>query len=131
MSSNAKTDISLKLAHKLLVLHVQNLTSSINYKVNFTSNDSLTDTEFWIVAEYPTSSTNVQRITKTTQSSLLGSGTTHTTNTEAWNTTLTNRYEDTVTIPALAGVNNAIVNIYVVLAKPSIDVYVDPAVVIS
>lgn len=132
IESNARTDLYRQLKVKIASIPAQDLTSQKEYKINFSSNTTLTDTSFWIELSVPQSSTYYARgITYDSRNSdFLAIGTTHTTNSESWTGGGTSTYEDSVIIPAIAGVDNAMIDVYAYLIIPSIDVWVDPAVVL-
>jgi len=131
--------VSNPLRHKLIELPAQDLTSNKTYTAQFTSNAALDSAGFWLEIVRPdatdmvlgvTSSTNTTRATNilsTTETDY----TDDTGNTAGWASPKTYIYSDSITVSGMTGVDNGTVEIYVSLALPSVDVFVDPAVVIT
>ncbi len=68
----------------------------------------------------------------TSADNILSDGVEHDTNTESWSgLTPANQYEESITVSAMAGVDNANVEIWVNLALPNVDVWVCPEVEFS
>jgi hypothetical protein len=134
MSSSAYCGIGTFIRHKLVSLPAQILSTSISVKVNFISEDALNTNDFWVEAVHNDNTSNALGVTVSTRPADILAGAAHTTNTASWTDTYTTpvKQEVTVTIPALASITGKIgtVDIYVCLAKASVDVNVDPAVVV-
>lgn len=132
LEANTFASISAPLRYKLITIPAQDLTATTTYTVNFTSDTTLTDQDFWIELSRPDATDMALGVTQTTRpASILTTGTPHTTNSETWEGGGTNTYEDTISVTGMTGVDNGLVEIWVNLAVPSIDVWVDPAVVIG
>lgn len=135
MSTKATADTAYPSVHKLVSIPAQDLTSASDVKVNvLTDGVTLTDSEFWIEVVYP-DNTDVALGDKvsTRNSDPIAAGTSLTTNSEAWTEALTSpiKQQATASISALSNVDNGLVDVYVYLAKPNTDVWVDLQTVIS
>jgi len=134
LEPNANSSIGNPLRHKLCEIPAQDLSSSVDVTVEFTCASTLTDTEFWLEVVHPDATDNALGVTVSTRNSdILATGTTHTPSSETWEVGKTNTYKDTATIPALTGVTNGTLEVYVCLADPTAakDVWVDPAVTVA
>lgn len=134
MSSNTESTIESPLRYKLIEIPSQDLTSEKVIRVNLvTDNVQLTNTEFWIEVVYPDNTDlALGKIITSRNGDILATGTNLSLDKDnTWTSpSLTTPLEQYVqkTIPALSNVDNGNVEIYVHLAKPSTDVWVDPLV---
>ncbi|MCP3674271.1 MAG: hypothetical protein GY829_07350, partial [Gammaproteobacteria bacterium] len=121
------------LRHKLLELTSQDLTSDKTYTVNFQSGTTLKDVDFWLEVVRPDENDLALGVMDTTRpDNILSDGVEHDTNTESWSgLVIINQYEESITVSAMAGVDNANVEIWVNLALPNVDVWVCPEVEFS
>ena len=132
LSTSAKATICNPLRYKLLEIPAQDITSDVTYKINFSSDTTLTDAMFWLDMVRPDAIDMALGVVQSTRvSDILAIGTNHDTNVEAWTGAGVNKYEDSVTITGMVGVDNGVVEIWVNLAEPSIDVWIDPLPVIT
>lgn len=153
LESYSHTSIKSFFRCKIAELPAQDLTSATTYTVNFVTTDAtsavhLADTMFWIEAERNDDTymalgvIQSSRATDNSDDILAGNVTddgavehdTYT-GTPTWTglSTDSNEYEDSLTIAGMTGTEyeNATVILYACLAEPNVDVYVDPAVVIT
>ena len=138
METTATTGLSRPILHKLVEIPAVDLTTSKTVTVEFVTTDATTpatlnDAEFWIDATYNDATDIAQRNTVSGRATDLLTGSAHTTSTESWTGLLasSNKYKQSVTIPAVTGVTNGTIEVFAYLAKASTDVYVDPAVTIT
>ena len=134
-ASAGQCTIAQPLRWKVAAIPVQDLTTSKTFTVEITSDSALTDADFWIEAVGGSSADFALGVTTSTRAADYLSGTTHTTSTATWTGStgaLTNKYKDSVTITGGGTfLDNSVVEIYAVLAKPAISVVVDPLIVVS
>lgn len=121
---------------KLLELLGQDLTTSTTYTVNFIAETTIKTNELWLEVMHPTSSSelNLATISSSAIADLLDDSTSQTTNSETWTTDATyttpEKFENSVTVGALTGVDNAEVEIWVVYTGTQ-DISICPAVEIT
>ncbi len=133
LESLGDASIFKPLRYKLVELPAQDLTSDKTYTVNFQSDTTLKDADFWLEVVRPDENDLALGVMDTTRpDNILSDGVEHDTNAESWSgLTPANQYEESITVSAMAGVDNANVENWVNLALPNVDVWVCPEVEFS
>lgn len=121
------------LKYKLCSIPASDLETSKVVTVHFTCADTLNTAQFFISLIRPDATDFALGYKQSERpADILGSGSAHTTDSvSSWTGGKTNKYEDSITIPALTGVDDAEIEVYANLVEPNTSVWVDPLVVIT
>lgn len=131
-SSGIKVNSVNSLRYKIATIPASDLTTSLKYKINFTSDTALTDVDFWLDISYSDNTSPVLGITDDTrQADFLVAGTAHPTNSEPWEGGGTVKMHDEITIPALSNIDDGAVEIWANLHLANTNVWVDPFYVVT
>lgn len=137
MNPNSRVNRINPQRHKLLEIPASDLESTTTYTINFSASTALTKSNFWLEIVRPDATSTALGVLENTREagfSLINTaGTAHDTysGTPTWTGGGTNDYEEAITITGMTGVDNGVVEIWVVLAEPDIDVWVCPLPVIT
>ena len=130
--SSDRNNVNTPLIHEIAEIPASDLTTSIDITVNFTSSTTLTNVNIWLSAVHPNNTTVALGVLVDNRATdILGAGTPHTTNTEAWTGGGTNKYESTLTIPALSNAGDVNLKLYINVAIPSTDIWFCPDYVVT
>ncbi len=135
--SSTNASKSRPLRQLIASIPALDLTSAINYKFNFITNDNFTatDSTFYLEAIYNNDNANaLGELVSTKNTNTLSDGIDHLVNTESWVTTgLTSpiKQSETIQIPAVMGMTNGTADIYAVLAEPNQTLFIDMEPVIT
>lgn len=132
VASSALATFDKPFKVKVGVMPAQNLTTSKTFEVELTCANTLTNKDFWIELERPNGTNETLSVTQSTRIvDIIANASPITTSLAAWTNPLANKYKCSITIPTLAGVDNGMVTIWALLAKPSETIIIDPAVTVT
>jgi len=138
-ATSANASIGDPLRHKIASIPVQDLTSSATYEVEFTCANTLTDGDCWIELARPEAGASAAAsdlalgIIQSGRGSDYLAGSAHTTSVASWTAGLTNTYKQSLTVNTNVAqqLDNAVVEVWFVVAKASETIVVDPAITIT
>lgn len=122
-----------ELIHRLALLGSKDLSGAATVTINFTSSTQLYKDDIYFEIKRLNSASTTLGVTDTTRvDSIPGTAAAeHTTNTEAWEVAKTYKYESSISISGISGLDDTPLAIYVHTNIPDEDIWVDPAVVIT
>lgn len=131
-SSSSLTKPGSPLRYKIAEIPAAKLTADTTYKINFTSDTALTDTEFWLDIVYPDNNALALGVRDDNRNAaILSAGTAHTTNVESWTGGGTVKMQDEILITGMANVSDGNVEIWGNLSLPLTEVWSDIQPVVS
>ena len=135
ISSTAICGVGRPFRQLLAKLPAQDLTSSSTFTVNFISEDTIYTNEVWVEISRPDATDQSLGVVQSSRATdLFSADIPSTTNAESWTETAYTtpvKQSTSIVVDALAGVDDALVDVYICCAKPSLDFNVDIAVIKS